>query len=662
MPPSPHRVVRQLDPTTIDQIAAGEVVDRPASVVKELVENALDSGARSIEVTVQEGGLGSICVADDGCGMSAQDARLAVMRYATSKICVVDDLLQVATYGFRGEALSSIASVSRFTLTTRRVDEAVGFRLELHGGKVVAEGPCGCPPGTHLQIEELFYNVPARRKFMRAAVTEQAYVQEALLRCLLGARRGGLIYTAGRRRLLDVAHDCLPDERPRRLLGRRVQRLDAFVAESGPLRISGHLSPPALARNETSGLWLFVNGRFVRDRMLQRAAIEGYQLAFPEGHPTALLYLDLDPAQVDVNVHPQKLEVRFADAQGVFAALREAVAVAADRLRAQLSPKMVQKLPLRSSPHVGGDDGGPKDPGAASMDEPPVTAGGIRRAPTPALAPSSAPRVVLPRSGTRSASRRLQSGETGRGWAPPDAARAGAGLSASVDAAVATADATTNALDRASFAPRGADVTRPASTLPLPLEQGAWQRLRTLGVAPTGYLACSEGTHLVLVALREAYLVAARAAFGAGAGGVALHRLLLPPRYEPRAGQAERLVAFERACAEASGGSPCGIHLQPVDADGWLIQAIPACFAECKPAVVLAAYLATHRDDDALDMSAWVQQLAAMDGWPSAVHAQARWPQRLLGMLGQAKAPMTPPLAYTVTSAQLTACADEPKV
>lgn len=322
----PQRPVALLPSAVIDRIAAGEVLERPASAVKELVENAIDAGAQHIQVDIEEGGLQRIVVTDDGRGMSPEDARLCILRHATSKLVNADDLFNIRTLGFRGEALSSIASVSRMVITTRRPQDEAGFRIEVHGGDIVGESVVGCPIGTSIDVRDLFFNTPARRKFMKSPATEQAHVAESVLRVLLGARVGSVVLTAGERRLLDLPGDVPEKTRVLTALGGRAQQVYPFGTEQSGVRVMGYITKPEVDRSDAKGLWFFVNGRYVRDRMLQRAVLDGYRTLLDKGrYPTAVIYIDVSPQAVDVNVHPQKTEVRFSDASAVFRAVSQAL-------------------------------------------------------------------------------------------------------------------------------------------------------------------------------------------------------------------------------------------------------------------------------------------------------------------------------------------------
>ena len=319
-------LIRVLPAEVIDKIAAGEVIERPASVVKELLENAVDAGATTLEVHLEDGGLSRLCVSDDGGGMSPGDARLAVVRHATSKLTSAEQLFALSTLGFRGEALSSIAAVSHLCITTRRPGDAVGTRVTLVGGGQAAIEEVGCPIGTTIDVRDLFFNTPARQKFMRSSATEQTHACEAALRVVLGAPARGVVVASGERRLLDVPASASAEERVRIALGGRPTPLFALGFEGALVRVHGYVAPPDVTRRDARGLWLFVNGRFVRDRTLQRAVLDGFRTLLEKGrYPLAVVYVEVEPSLVDINVHPQKLEVRFSDAAPVYRAVTQAL-------------------------------------------------------------------------------------------------------------------------------------------------------------------------------------------------------------------------------------------------------------------------------------------------------------------------------------------------
>ncbi|MEC9466060.1 MAG: DNA mismatch repair endonuclease MutL [Myxococcota bacterium] len=324
------RYIRQLDGHLIDQIAAGEVVERPASIAKELVENAMDAGATSVQVDLEGGGLTRISVSDDGVGMGIDDLSLCWHRHATSKLSSASDLFQIETYGFRGEALSSIASISEMSITTRRNQDDSGRRLVVRAGADLPIEPVAAPRGTTIEVKDIFFNTPARKKFLRSPATEQAHVQEACLRVALGARRGGILLTSGTRRLLDIPPDAEGVQRAEIALGKRVKGLKPFEYQSEGIRVHGYVSGENVDRGDTKGIWFFVNGRYVRDRMLARVTTDAFRHMVDRGrYPNLLVYLDVNPEAIDVNVHPQKLEVRFSDGASVYRILAASLAVAA---------------------------------------------------------------------------------------------------------------------------------------------------------------------------------------------------------------------------------------------------------------------------------------------------------------------------------------------
>ena len=308
-----------------DQIAAGEVVERPASVVKELLENAGDAGANQITVEITAGGCARIRVSDDGHGMSPQDAALCVRRHATSKLHSGDELFRLATLGFRGEALPSIASVSRFTLTTRTRDAQAGTRVRIEGGSEPQLRQVGCAPGTIVEVEDLFYNVPARRKFLKARGTESGQVASALLRTSLAHPHIGFtLLREGRKAKEFLKGQCF-GERVRATFPE--ETLSEISREQDGVAFTALLSPPERARGGATALHLFVNGRPVRDLSLARAVAFAYGSVLPPGrYPVGALQLTLDPAEVDVNVHPQKQEVRFARGRAVYDAVTRTLA------------------------------------------------------------------------------------------------------------------------------------------------------------------------------------------------------------------------------------------------------------------------------------------------------------------------------------------------
>ncbi len=318
-PTGPRRVA-VLSDSLINKIAAGEVVERPASVVKELVENAVDAGASRIVVSVRGGGRGLIRVRDDGSGMCREDAVAALERHATSKIRTDEDLFAITSFGFRGEAIPSIAEVSSFELRTGEAGAEAGTRIAVDQGVIETIEDAANPGGTEVTVRRLFLSTPVRLKFLKAERTEMGHVTDWMTRIALAHPEIGFRLEADDRTVLDVpATDALLP-RAEALLGKATARhLRTVEVESDGLRLEGLLSLPTLTRSSTAGLYLFVNGRFVRDRAMTGAALAAWRDLVPRGrYPVAVLFLDLPPHEVDVNVHPQKLEVRFRDGRGVW--------------------------------------------------------------------------------------------------------------------------------------------------------------------------------------------------------------------------------------------------------------------------------------------------------------------------------------------------------
>jgi DNA mismatch repair protein MutL len=337
--------IRILAENVANKIAAGEVVERPASVVKELLENALDAGARSIRIEVESGGKRMIRVIDDGSGMNHDDTLLAFERHATSKLRTADDLLSIATLGFRGEALPSIASISRLLLESRTPEEEQGTRVEFAGGKLVSVKPAGLPSGTSISVADIFYCVPARRKFLKSETTELGHIASLATHYALAHPETHFVLKTPSQSILDCAPVEKLSERVYQLFGR--QALDELIeipASEGPvrsamtepqmepdeqsatLRVTGFASRPEVQRTNRNGIYIFVNRRLVRDRLLLHAIHEAYRNVTPAGvFPVVLLFLELPYQEVDVNVHPAKIEVRFRHPQFVHDFTRDAL-------------------------------------------------------------------------------------------------------------------------------------------------------------------------------------------------------------------------------------------------------------------------------------------------------------------------------------------------
>lgn len=340
--------IRRLSLHIANQIAAGEVIERPSSVVKELVENSLDAGSRRIQVFASDGGR-TIRVVDDGEGMSPEDALMAFERFATSKLESADDLFRLTTNGFRGEALASIASVAKVTLTTRARGALSGTQIVIHGGSEPEVSPAGCPEGTQILVEELFFNTPARLKFMRTANTELGHVVETVTSLALANPETQMVLTSNGREVFNTSGAANLSETAAYVLGLDMaQAMLPVEGESPHGKLKGLVSPPELIRSGKDKQWFFLNGRPVRHPTLARAVEEAFLGHIPSGrHPLYVLSLTVDPERVDVNVHPTKKEVRLADAQSFFFLIREAVARALRRnpMAAAESPSFGASMP-----------------------------------------------------------------------------------------------------------------------------------------------------------------------------------------------------------------------------------------------------------------------------------------------------------------------------
>ncbi|MDD2274013.1 MAG: DNA mismatch repair endonuclease MutL [Desulfuromonadaceae bacterium] len=309
-----------------NKIAAGEVVERPASVIKELIENSLDAGATDISVEINAGGRRRIRVTDNGHGMSREDALLSLERHATSKIGVDSDLDKILTLGFRGEALPSIASVSRFSLATREPASPEGTEIVVEGGRVRDVRACGMASGTVITVEQLFYNLPARLKFMKSAETETGHVADTVSRMAVSRPDIAFFCSCDDRELLRLQRSDL-QRRLAQVLGKESSRhLYPVQSETGSVVITGFVSGPLLARSATQSIYTYINGRFIRDKVVQHSIMQAYRGVIDRGrYPVVALFIELPPEEVDVNVHPTKHEVRFRHQSVVHDAIQKAV-------------------------------------------------------------------------------------------------------------------------------------------------------------------------------------------------------------------------------------------------------------------------------------------------------------------------------------------------
>ena len=333
-----------LSPLVANQIAAGEVIERPASVVKELIENSLDAGASEINITVENGGIQLLRVQDNGHGIRGNELMLALQRHATSKIQVIQDLSDIQTLGFRGEALASVSAISRLTLKSRFFESETGWSLQINGIQQTAPQPCAHPIGTTIEVRDLFFNTPARRKFLRSPKTEFSHIQEVVKRLVLS--RFGVRWTLQTEKdtifqLRAAEQENEYMERLQVLFGREfAERALKIDINSSQLRLTGWIGHPTFSRSQPDLQYLFVNGRFVRDKIVNHAVKQAYRDVLHNGrYPAFVLYFDLDSSLVDINVHPAKHEVRFAQSNGIFEFIYHSVS---ETITTQTSPNINQ--------------------------------------------------------------------------------------------------------------------------------------------------------------------------------------------------------------------------------------------------------------------------------------------------------------------------------
>jgi len=326
--------IHVLSPDVAAKIAAGEVVERPASVVKELVENAIDAGASTIKVEIQAGGKRLIRVMDDGCGIPAGEVPLAFARHATSKLTTIEDLNRVATLGFRGEALASVSAVSQFTLSTRPAADPTATRIRIKGGQQTSLGAAGSPAGTIITVENLFFNVPARLKFLKATATETGHIHRIVshyalayphIRFILQNEKRTTFQTNGSGELFDALAAVFSLETARQMIAVENEEIDRDNSDNR-VTVTGFCGAPSLHRGARDQIIFFVNKRWIQDRALNQAVVQGYHTFMQVGRfPVTVLNIKLDPAEVDVNVHPTKAEVKFREPRFIFKAVQRAV-------------------------------------------------------------------------------------------------------------------------------------------------------------------------------------------------------------------------------------------------------------------------------------------------------------------------------------------------
>ncbi|WP_302349047.1 DNA mismatch repair endonuclease MutL [uncultured Megasphaera sp.] len=335
-------IIHVLDEATRNKIAAGEVVERPASCIKELVENAIDAGAHAIEVEIADGGQSYMRVTDDGCGMSPEDAHKCIIRHGTSKISSVEDIFAITSLGFRGEAVPSIAAVSHMQITTRQADDDFATHLILDGGEITAEDQAGAPVGTTMEVSDLFYNTPARRKFLKSERTESSKISEMVTKLALANPAIAFTFTNNGRTTMKTGGTGDLRETIANIYGANVARdVFAISADQDGISLEGYVGKPSVLKSNRNWQTCIVNHRIVHNPLMFKAIDNAYHAMLPKsGYPFAMLHLHVDPATIDVNVHPAKTEIKFSDEQAVYRAVYHSIVTA---LVAQEKPEAIAK-------------------------------------------------------------------------------------------------------------------------------------------------------------------------------------------------------------------------------------------------------------------------------------------------------------------------------
>jgi len=636
--------IRILAENVANKIAAGEVVERPASVVKELLENALDAGAQSIRVEVESGGKRMIRVTDDGTGMMQDDALLAFERHATSKLRTADDLLSIATLGFRGEALPSIAAVSRLLLQTRAAEEEEGTRVEFAGGKLVSVKPEGLPAGTTMSVADLFYCVPARRNFLKSETTELGHIASLVTHYALAHPGKQFVLKTPTQEIINATAVETMAERVYQLFGRQaLDELFEILPVSSPLRASiteteltteeraaelvvrGFASRPDVQRSNRNGIYVFVNRRLVRDRLILHAIHEAYRNVLPPSvFPAVLLFLDLPAEEVDVNVHPAKIEVRFRHPQFVHDFTRDSIRQALSRARPIPSFPGV-------APGVAAHDGQPE--GAAAAAGAGATNGaGLPRAvipPMDAAGPGLTSDFELTPAPLRPEAQRFQF-EGGIGTLSGDPGAVAERFSAAATGALGESVS-------AAFREAGAGSEAQASAESL-------SELKPLGQVSSSFIVAVNGEGLWIIdqhvaherVLFEQHLRARRE------GQLTGQRMLMPLMVElsPR-----QLVIFERIAEELTAN---GFEVAQMGPRSVAIHATPAGIAGADAERLLMEILdGVERENAAISMDSLQAKIAASTSCHAAIKVNMPLDQTkmqwLLAELAKTEAPMSCP-------------------
>jgi DNA mismatch repair protein MutL len=652
--------IRILPEAVANKIAAGEVVERPASVVKELLENALDAGAKSIRVEVEAGGKRMIRVIDDGHGMTHDDALLAFERHATSKLRTADDLLSIATLGFRGEAMPTIAAVSRLTLETRDAAEAEGTRVEFAGGKLINVKPAGLPAGTTLSVADLFYCVPARREFLKSDTTELGHIASLVTHYALANPAKQFQLTTPTQTIIDCAPVEKMADRVYQLFGR--QALDELVEispvsspfrsaitepeleaseEKATLTVSGFTSRPEVQRPNRNGIYVFVNRRLVRDRLILHAIHEAYRNILPGNvFPATLLFLEMPYDEVDVNVHPAKIEVRFRRSQFVHDFTRDSIR------QTLMGARPIASFALAAgsaAPKTGNSNAGlPSQPNQPHTPE--QSFGGI----TPAPPDSGVPRAIIPSlaevglgSDVGSDSAFDLSSAPLRPVNQRLAFEAGSSLSGNSGGMPAFDSVSVEAVTPHWVADLGGPNGDSAASLPRP-DQIA--DLKPLGQVSASFIIAVNGAGLWIVdqhvaherVLFEQHLDARRA------GKVESQRMLMPMvvGLSPR-----QIVIYEKIAEELAAN---GFEVEPMGPKSFAIQSVPAAIVASDAEQLLTEILdGLDRENAAISIDTLQAKIAASTACHAAIKVNMPLDQTkmewLLGALAKTDCPMSCP-------------------
>ena len=556
--PAP-RPIRELPDELISQIAAGEVVERPASVVRELVDNALDAGATRITVRLLAGGVRLVSVEDDGCGIAPDQLAMALRRHATSKIASLHDLETVGTMGFRGEALAAIQSVSDLSLLSRTAGQASAFLLEARSGEL---RPAARAVGTTLDVKELFFSTPARRKFLKTDATELAHCIEAVRRHALARPDVGFaIWHEGR--LVEQWRPATPERRLADVLGEDfLERSVPVQWQAGPLRIEGRVGLPDAARSRADQQFTYVNGRFVRDKVVTHAARSAYEdVLHGQRQPAWLLHLAIDPARVDVNVHPTKIEVRFRDSREVHQGVRQAVENALAAPRAALAGQ---------TPDAG-----------APIVRPALEAGDTAAAPSGGLLGGPADGSAgLPKSWSQT---HMPLGTGPRQWA------------SELEALWSPRDGNGPSGATARTAPPGAEPDPFSTGAPDAADAGTWPLGRALAQLQGVYILAENAQGLVIVDMHAAHerIVYERLKQQSDGARIASQPLLIPATFAATPEE----VATAEACAETL--QALGLDVAPFSARTLAVRAVPTALAQGDAVALARGVLADLAQQDA---------------------------------------------------------------